>query len=62
MKEIYAALVYFSIGLGVVAVFGERNNKPVPDAGVVFVLAVFWPALITVEVYRATAPAKEKAA
>jgi hypothetical protein len=56
MRKLLAAIVYFSIGIGVVAVYCERHGKKFPEDGALFVSAVMWPAFAAAEIYRIVAP------
>lgn len=60
MKTVLATVLWISIGLGVFVGNAERYQKPMPEkAGVILFLVIGWPAIVTVEIYRAILPERK---
>lgn len=60
MRMVFAVVIYFAIGVGVVAVYAERRGNEVPDGVAGFAAVVLWPAFVAAEIYRAVAPTATK--
>jgi len=59
MKYLFAVIIWFSIGMGVVAGNQEKYDKPNPEKDILLILIIFWPAIVVVETYKVIFP-KEK--
>lgn len=54
MKTAFAIVLWLSIGLGVLVGNLEQHNRPWPEKdGQVLLIVIMWPAIVTVEIYRA---------
>lgn len=56
MRKVFAVVIYFAIGVGVVAVYTERHGKTMPNGTVAFAASFLWPSFVAAEIYRAIAP------
>lgn len=56
MKYLFAIIIWFSIGIGVVAANQEKYGKPDPEKAILFTLIICWPAIVAAEIFRITFP------
>ncbi len=57
MKDVFAAIVWLSIGFGVQAAWTKNHDVEFPkETGALIFGAVFWPAFVAADVYREICP------